>query len=162
MSSISPQVTFSSQTRARVTLDGSVGAQRLIAQLTVHAGHQSLIVQLTQIDVLAVLLVLCDLQLAVDLIGELTEHAQTLAVAVDSGADAGVQPRGGLALVVKAQAKAGCQCFQCTLDGEEVLLGAKGTNAEGLTLMGMLADGQLLGQIDGSHLEQAALGIALS
>ena len=116
---------------------------------------------LGQIDVLAVLLVLCDLQLAIDFIGELTEHAQTLAVAVDSGADAGVQPRGGLALVGEGQVKACGQRLHCTLDGEEVLLGAKGTNAEGLTFMGMLTDGQLLGQIDGSHLEQAALGIAL-
>ena len=141
VSSMSPQNTDSSQTRARVTLDSGVGAQRLIAQLTLDAGHQSLIVQLAQIDVLAVLLLLGDLQLRVDLVGQLAEDAQTLAVAVDGGADAGVEPAGGLTLIGEGQVKALSQCFQSALDGEEVLFGAESTDAEvwrswGCSLMG--------------------------
>ena len=106
--------------QCQITLDSSIGAERLIAQLTIHAGHQSLVIQLAQINILAVLLILCNFQLAVDLVGQLAKYTQTLVTAVNSGTDAGVQPRGGLALVVKVQAKAGCQCFQCTLDGEEI------------------------------------------
>ena len=93
VSSISPQVYSLIADQCQIALDRCIGAEGLIAQLTIHAGHQGFIVQLTQIDVLAVLLLLCDLQLTIDLIGELAEHAQTLAVAVHSGADAGVQPR---------------------------------------------------------------------
>ncbi len=147
VSSISPQDTaFADQ--SQIALTGAIGAERLIAQLAVHAWTSGLVVQLAQIDVLAVLLLLGDLQLGVDLVGQLAEHAQTLAVAVDSGADAGVQPCGGLALIIKGQAETGCQSFQRALDGEEVLLGAEGTDAEGLALVGVLVDRQLLGQID--------------
>ena len=145
----------------QVALDGSIGAERLIAQLAVHAAHQCLVVQLTEVDVLAVLLFLRDLQLAVDLIGELAEDAQTLAAAVDSGADAGVQPGRSLALVGEVQTETGCQCLHGALDGEEVLFRAEGTDAEGLALVRMLAEGQFLGQIDRCHLEQTALGVAL-
>ena len=120
--------------QSQIALDRCIGAEGLIAQLALYAGHQSLIVQLAQIDVLAVLLLLGDLQLSVDLVGQLAEHAQTLAVAIHGGADAGVQPCGGLALIVEGQAKASCQCLQCALDGEEVLLGAEGTDAESLAL----------------------------
>ena len=107
--------------QSQIALDRCIGAEGLIAQLALYAGHQSLIVQLAQIDVLAVLLLLGDLQLGVDLVGQLAEHAQTLTVAVHGGADAGVQPCGGLALIIKGQAKTCCQRFQRALDGEEVL-----------------------------------------
>ena len=136
VSSISPQVICFVADQGQVALDSSVGAERLIAQLTVHAGHQSLVVQLTQIDVLAVLLFLCDLQLAVDLVGQLAEDAQTLAAAVDSGADAGVQPGRSLALVGEAAGrKPAASASSGALDGEEVLFRAEGTDAEGLALV---------------------------
>lgn len=55
-----------------------------------------------------------------------------------------MEPAGGLTLIGEGQVKALSQSFQSALDGEEVLFGAEGTDAEGLALVGMLVDGQLL------------------
>ena len=107
--------------QSQIAFDRCIGTERLIAQFAFYTRHQCLVVQFAQIDVLAVLLLLGNLKFGVDLVGQLAEHAQTLAVAVDGGADAGVEPAGGLTLIGEGQVKALSQCFQSALDGEEVL-----------------------------------------
>ena len=72
-----------------------------------------------------------------------------------------MEPAGGLPLVGEGQVEACGQRLQSALDGEEVLRRAERAEAEGLTLVGMLLNGQLLGEVDRCHLKQTALGVAL-
>ena len=123
----------------QVALDRRKGADGAVVQFALHAAGQRLVVQLGQIDVLVFLLVLGDLELGVDLVGQLAKDAQPLVLAPDRSRDAGVQPGGaGLPLVAERQAQRGRQCFQRALDGKEVLLRAKDAQAEGLPLVGPL------------------------
>ena len=99
--------------QGQIAFDRSVGADGLIVQFALHTAAQGFVIQLTQIDVLVFLFILGNLQLCIDLIGQLAEDAQPFALAPDRGCNAGMEPGSpGLPLIGEADAQGCSQCLQ--------------------------------------------------
>ena len=147
--------------QSQVALDGVELGDGLVAEVRVHLLHHSHIVDLAQEDLLVILAVLGQLELGGNVVGQLAEAADALAVAQDMGGDAGMQPGYIVgALIVEGQAEGTAQHLHGALEAEEVLVVTEGREAQVQAFLRQLGDGELPRNIDVGQLEQTALMVA--